>query len=129
VPGWSSSWGGGDIERLQELPVDELRQASRMLSGSISPPGQVHTPANPGMLAYHSAELPYLFGHLIAAERYDDVNAQVPDAIEHAWTEFARTGVPSSQGPGKVVDQQASLRQVASHVQLVPRRVRGEGRA
>jgi hypothetical protein len=33
------------------------------------------------------------------------------------------------QGPGKVVDQQASVRQVASHVQLVARRVRGEGRA
>jgi carboxylesterase type B len=45
-----------------------------------------------GMLAYHCAELPYLFGHLIPAEDYDEVDAQVSDTIQHAWTEFARTG-------------------------------------
>jgi hypothetical protein len=32
---------------------------------------------------------------------------------------------PVSQGSGKVVDQQASVRQIASDVQLVARRVRG----
>jgi para-nitrobenzyl esterase len=48
-----------------------------------------------GMLAYHCAELPYLFGHLIPGEDYDEVDSQVSDTIEHAWTEFARTGVPS----------------------------------
>jgi hypothetical protein len=92
---------GGEIERLRELPVDEVRQASRILSGSMPPPGQVHTPADLGMPAYHRAELLHLLGHLIAAEHYDDVNAQVSEASEHAWTAFARTCVPSSPGPAK----------------------------
>jgi hypothetical protein len=42
--------------------------------------------------------------------------------------EAPRPPTARPQCPGKVVDQQASLRQVASHVQLVARRVRGEGR-
>jgi para-nitrobenzyl esterase len=46
------------------------------------------------MLAHHGAELPYLFGHLIPIQQYDEVDAQVSNAIQHAWTEFARTGVP-----------------------------------
>lgn len=50
-----------------------------------------------GVLAFHSAEIPYVFGHLVPAEDYDDVDAQVSDTIAHAWTEFARTGVP--RGP------------------------------
>jgi para-nitrobenzyl esterase len=48
-----------------------------------------------GMLAHHCAELPYIFGRL-DAERYDDVDQHVSDAMQHAWTEFARTGVPRS---------------------------------
>ena len=216
--------GGSDIDHLREVPVDQVREASRVLSGTMPSPGQVHTPANlvwcptadgqvvgedlscwptdvpvlfghtehearffitptgpygargvdpaqlytpntvasmakvlagqradnilahlagspyealaelyttaiwtepalasyrrfaelgratyayrfarvspgnrrTGMLAYHCAELPYLFGHLTPAECYDEVDAQVSDILEHAWTEFARTGVPSS---------------------------------
>jgi len=49
-----------------------------------------------GMLAFHMSELPYLFGHLTPAEDYDEVDAGVSDTIIHAWTEFARTGVPRS---------------------------------
>jgi para-nitrobenzyl esterase len=49
-----------------------------------------------GMLAFHSCEIPYVFGHLTPAEDYDDVDAQVSETMAHAWTEFARTGVPSS---------------------------------
>jgi para-nitrobenzyl esterase len=49
-----------------------------------------------GMLAYHSAELPYVFGRLTPAEQYDEVDAHVSDIVQHAWTEFARTGVPRS---------------------------------
>lgn len=49
-----------------------------------------------GMLAFHTAELPYLFGHLAPVEHYDEVDAHVSDAVQHAWTEFARTGVPRS---------------------------------
>jgi para-nitrobenzyl esterase len=50
-----------------------------------------------GILAQHCAELPYLFGHLTPSEQYDEVDAQVSDTVQHAWTELARTGVP--RGP------------------------------
>jgi para-nitrobenzyl esterase len=48
------------------------------------------------MLAYHGAELPYVFGRLNPAEDYDGVDAEVSDTLLHAWTEFARSGEPSS---------------------------------
>jgi len=37
-----------------------------------------------------------VFGHLVPAEDYDDVDGQVSETMTYAWTEFARTGVPSS---------------------------------
>jgi para-nitrobenzyl esterase len=227
--------GGSDIGHLREVPVDRVRQTSRVLSGTVPPPGQVHTPANliwcptidgrvvgddlscwpadlpvlfgctehearffitptgpygapgtdpaqiytpetlanmakvlggqraddilahlprspyealaelyttaiwtepaiasyrrftdlgrttyayrfarvspgnrrTGMLAHHCAELPYLFGHLIPAQQYDEVDAEVSNAIQHAWTDFARTGAPrNSDGtpwPGSTI--------------------------
>jgi para-nitrobenzyl esterase len=49
-----------------------------------------------GMLAFHCSEIPYVFGHLTPADDYDEVDAHVSDTIAHAWTEFARTGVPTS---------------------------------
>jgi para-nitrobenzyl esterase len=49
-----------------------------------------------GMLAFHSCEIPYVFGHLTPAEDYDGLDAQVSETMAHAWTQFARTGVPSS---------------------------------
>jgi para-nitrobenzyl esterase len=49
-----------------------------------------------GKLAYHGAELPYVFGHLTPPGDYDQVDAEVSDTLAHAWTEFARTGVPAS---------------------------------
>jgi para-nitrobenzyl esterase len=48
-----------------------------------------------GMLAFHCCEIPYVFGHLTPADDYDEVDAQVGDTVAHAWTQFARTGVPS----------------------------------
>jgi para-nitrobenzyl esterase len=47
------------------------------------------------MLAFHCCEFPYLFGRLVPAGDFDEVDAQVSDTVQHAWTEFARTGVPS----------------------------------
>lgn len=47
-----------------------------------------------GLLAKHSAEIPYLFGPITPGETYDDVDVEVSDTVQHAWTEFARTGVP-----------------------------------
>jgi para-nitrobenzyl esterase len=49
-----------------------------------------------GMLAFHCSDIPYVFGHLIPAEDYDEADAQASETIAHAWTEFARTGVPRS---------------------------------
>ncbi|MFJ5292971.1 carboxylesterase family protein [Streptomyces sp. NPDC088348] len=47
-----------------------------------------------GMLAHHMAELPYLFGPITPGDEYDPTYATISDAIQHAWTEFARTGTP-----------------------------------
>ena len=61
-----------------------------------------------GLLAYHSAEIPYLFGRLTPAEDsslfgtptpaegYDEIDIKVGNVIQHAWTEFARTGIPQN---------------------------------
>jgi len=46
------------------------------------------------LLAKHSAEIPYLFGSMVPSEAYDDTDTAVSAAVRHAWTEFARTGVP-----------------------------------
>jgi para-nitrobenzyl esterase len=47
-----------------------------------------------GLLAQHSAEIPYLFGPTTPRDDYDETDVQVSNTIQHAWTEFARTGVP-----------------------------------
>jgi len=49
-----------------------------------------------GLLAFHTAELPYLFREITPGEDYDEIDAEVSVVMQHAWTEFARTGVPSS---------------------------------
>ncbi|MFB7633214.1 carboxylesterase/lipase family protein [Streptomyces sp. NPDC056149] len=50
------------------------------------------------MLAYHMAELPYVFGHVAAGDgpdaEYDTTDTTLRDAVQHAWVEFARTGTP-----------------------------------
>ncbi|MFC9844427.1 carboxylesterase/lipase family protein [Streptomyces sp. NPDC060223] len=50
-----------------------------------------------GMLAFHMAELPYLFRRITPGEDYDETDAGISEVLRHAWTEFARTGVP--RGP------------------------------
>lgn len=47
-----------------------------------------------GLLAKHSAEVPYLFGSMVPAHAYDEVDAAVAREVQHAWTEFARSGTP-----------------------------------
>jgi para-nitrobenzyl esterase len=49
-----------------------------------------------GLLAQHSVEIPYLFGTLMPAQAYDETDAAVSRDVQHAWTEFARTGTPRS---------------------------------
>jgi para-nitrobenzyl esterase len=71
--------------------VDLGRTAYAYRFDRVSPGNQ-----RAGMLSCHGAELPYLFGHLIPAEDYDEVDAGISDTLQCAWTTFARTGVPSS---------------------------------
>ncbi|WNV82945.1 carboxylesterase family protein [Umezawaea sp. Da 62-37] len=60
-----------------------------------------------GLLAYHGAEIPYVFGFAGPDEPwnalggtsqaglgFDEVDRAVSDAVQYAWIEFARTGVP-----------------------------------
>ncbi|MFH1387217.1 MAG: carboxylesterase/lipase family protein [bacterium] len=47
--------------------------------------------------AYHSVELPYVFGHL-KEEGYSKVDQKLSDQIIAYWTNFAKTGDPN--GPG-----------------------------
>ena len=49
-----------------------------------------------GLLAKHSAEIAYLFGSMTPPQAYDETDAQVARELQHAWTEFARTGTPRS---------------------------------
>ncbi|WP_410625588.1 carboxylesterase/lipase family protein [Amycolatopsis sp. cmx-8-4] len=49
-----------------------------------------------GLLAKHSAEIAYLFGSMTPGHAYDGTDAMVATEVQHAWTEFARTGVPAS---------------------------------
>lgn len=49
-----------------------------------------------GLLAKHSAEIAYLFGSMSPADAYDETDAQVAREVQHAWSEFARTGTPRS---------------------------------
>lgn len=49
-----------------------------------------------GLLAKHSAEIPYLFGTMNPPTAYDDVDAEISREVQHAWTAFARTGIPQS---------------------------------
>ncbi|MFE4667581.1 carboxylesterase/lipase family protein [Streptomyces sp. NPDC056716] len=48
------------------------------------------------MLAFHCAEIPYVFGHISAGQGYDEQDVRVSETMLHAWTEFARTGAPRS---------------------------------
>lgn len=47
-----------------------------------------------GLLAKHSAEIPYLFGSMAPASAYDETDAEVSRVLQHAWAEFARGGMP-----------------------------------
>jgi len=49
-----------------------------------------------GLLAKHSAEIPYLFGSMVPAQAYEERDYEVSRQVQHAWTEFARTGTPRS---------------------------------
>jgi para-nitrobenzyl esterase len=48
-------------------------------------------------LVEHAAENNYVFGVLLPAEDYDEKDEKVSAEIQHAWSEFARTGVPRSR--------------------------------
>ncbi|MCA2241999.1 carboxylesterase family protein [Mycobacterium sp. WUMAC-067] len=66
-----------------------------------------------GLLAKHSAEIPYLFGGLEPPASYDEIDAAVSDAVQHAWVEFARTGVPRTLDGTEFPRYDLTKRQVA----------------
>lgn len=92
-----------------------------------------------GLLAYHSAEIPYLFGTLATGETetkmtnpfgtpsaagdYNEIDAEVANVVQHAWTEFARTGIPQSpdgtQWP-RVTGSNPQFTVIADRTQGVP---------
>jgi para-nitrobenzyl esterase len=47
-------------------------------------------------LARHTSEIRYIFGNLTEDGFYDETDAAISDALQNAWVEFARTGVPHS---------------------------------
>jgi para-nitrobenzyl esterase len=47
-----------------------------------------------GLRALHSVEIPYIFGHVGTEDGFDDTDRAVSASIQHAWVEFARTGIP-----------------------------------
>lgn len=49
-----------------------------------------------GLLAKHSAEIPYLFESMVPPQAYEGIDFEVSRIVQHAWTEFARTGTPRS---------------------------------
>ena len=48
------------------------------------------------LLARHSAEIAYLFGSMAPPQAYDQTDEEVAREMQHAWSEFARTGTPRS---------------------------------
>ena len=55
-------------------------------------PGAIATQA----LVQHTAEIPYVFGHLDAEDGHDEVDRLVSERMQQAWISFARDGVPQS---------------------------------
>lgn len=47
-------------------------------------------------LARHTSEIRYVFGNLAPVGDYDETDRVIADAMQSAWTTFARTGVPQS---------------------------------
>jgi para-nitrobenzyl esterase len=83
----SAVWSEPELKSYQRF-TDMGRTAFAYRFSRVSPGNH-----RGGMLAHHCAELPYVFGHL-DPEQTDEVDARIADAMQHAWTEFARTGVP-----------------------------------
>ncbi|MDX6379139.1 MAG: para-nitrobenzyl esterase [Rubrobacteraceae bacterium] len=47
-----------------------------------------------GELAKHTSEIRYVFGNLVPTDAYNAVDADISRAMQGAWIEFGRTGVP-----------------------------------
>jgi len=55
-------------------------------------PGAIATAA----LAQHTAEIPYVFGHLDEGDGHNEVDRLVSERMQQAWISFASSGVPQS---------------------------------
>ncbi|MEU0569287.1 carboxylesterase family protein [Nonomuraea sp. NPDC005983] len=74
-----------------------------------------------GELAKHTCDIRYVFGNLDPADDYDQIDRGVSDAMQSAWVEFARTGVPASGSAWPRFDPAApKLSVIADAVRLRP---------
>ena len=64
----------------------------------LAPPGDPNHPG--GLAAYHSSEIPYVFGNLDLLSGFDwrPEDRQLSDQMQRYWTNFARTGDPNADG-------------------------------
>ena len=80
------------------------RFVARSLSGSASSPSKVflyqftHVPLNNPLGAFHSVEIPYVFGNISLFAGTGTVDQQLSAAIMGYWTRFAATGDPNGGG-------------------------------
>lgn len=79
--------------------------------------------ADSQMLAYHSAELPYLFATMTPPQDYTAADYQAAREMRQAWAEFARRGVPRSLDGAawpKVNAAQPQLTDISEQIQSGP---------
>lgn len=59
--------------------------------GRVSPGARISR-----LLALHTGEIRYVFGNLTADGQYDEADRAIADAMQSAWTTFAKEGVPKA---------------------------------
>jgi para-nitrobenzyl esterase len=80
------------------------RFVARSLSGSAAGSSKVflyqftHVPLNNPLGAFHSVEIPYVFGNVSLFAGTGAVDQQLSAAIMGYWTRFAATGDPNGGG-------------------------------
>ena len=121
--------------------VWEMRTWARMMETVASPAYLYHFTRVPPAAdaarygAYHTAEIPYVFGNLDGGGRYwfanrdyDDTDRRLSDLMSSYWINFAATGDPNGEGlpdwPAYTLDAEQAL-ELGDTVQ-VRRGVKGE---